>query len=423
MTSIYARHAWLGPGHFAERVLVEFDTHLHQVRALRAGEAPPANTEQVDMVMPGFVNAHCHLEYSWLGKPEAGAGIASSLPAGDIPFGQWMQAIIAARPSTEEEMARRAAAMDAAATDLAGGGCTTVIDSTTDGSSAGALASAGIRHFLFYEVLGLSVQRADEMLKRALASINSTNGNAPLYLGHGLNPHAPYSVGPWLRKKLNSRELEPLPQAWHLAESPDEEKLFSSGSGSIAEFLGQNGMAPPWIDNGSGKPPGLSSFNFLQQEGQLADCVLAFHGNTLSLEEAKHFAAPLGLVHCPGTHRWFARSPAPLKKWLEAGVNVCLGTDSLASSETLSMLDMIRFALIDNDELSAEDALEMVCSNPARLKLLNSKGPSGTLCRGKAADLVALKVQAFDGWRTALADPATLMDGTWVSGQRVWPKT
>lgn len=465
MNSLFAEHAWLGPMQFAKRVLLEFDTHIRTVRELAAHENPPSDAEHVEFLIPGLVNCHCHLEYSWLGNVELVSDTShdvpaefetdrkfnAALPRGQVPFGQWMQAIIAARPKTQDELRRRNADMYSAAHALLRGGCTTVIDSTTDGSSAAYLTEAGIRFFLFHEVLGLSKQRAQPMLKNAMKDIKACavndanpcgtfefaaaeleNGNPPSVsksklIGRGLNPHATYSVGPWLREQLRCTSAARLPQAWHLSETPEEDDLFRSGDGSIARFLTDNSLPMPWQIEPVSLPaykieksaPGTSAFGFLHSSGLLNHCTIAFHGNTLILSEAALFAAPRALVHCPATHRWFDRPPVPLKQWVEAGVNICLGTDSLASSDTLSMLEVLRMTLTDNPALTTDDVLQMTCTNPALISFLKRKGYS-ELIRGKEpADFIALKTHVTGNWRSILTNEATEVAAVWIGGQRL----
>src|SRR5690606_34250098 len=101
---------------------------------------------QVDLLLPGLINAHCHLEYSHL------AGVLSG---GNLPFGEWLSSIMAQRstPCTPERMAE-------AVDELIRGGCTLVCDSSTDGASASVLRELAMPHVIYREVLGLTPDRA-----------------------------------------------------------------------------------------------------------------------------------------------------------------------------------------------------------------------------------------------------------------------
>lgn len=407
---------------------IAFDSRIQDVQILADGEMPRPDAQRVRWLVPGFINAHCHLEYSWLGA----AGSEHALPRGKTLFGEWMQAIIAARPGSQDDLERRKDAMTDAAQTLLRGGCTTVIDSTTDGESATHLSRAGVRYFLFHEVLGLSQERAEPLWRALMVRLAGKGARdaSPWLIGHGINPHAPYSVGPWLRGKLRGAEVAKFSQAWHLGETPDEEELFLKGEGSIAGFLKARRMPFPGsapastrssgVSDGSDPSfPGVSAFQFLNLENQLPRCQVAFHGNTLTLPEAAFFTDDRALVHCPATHRWFAREPAALRAWLDAGVNVCLGTDSLASSETLSMLDVVRMTLTDNLDLSADDVLQMACTNPARISFMRDSGLTGLLQPGSPADFVAVETPESDSnWRDVLSQRETRMKSLWVAGAK-----
>lgn len=360
----------------------------------------PDACPKVQWLTPGFINAHCHLEYTWL---------RDKLPRGDVAFGDWLTAIMQMRPSTDADAEHRATAMGQGATELLRGGCTTVIDSTTDGISATPLHAAGVRCFQFREVLGLTRERAEPILRRATSNLPAN--------GAGLNPHAPYSVGPWLRDQLGA--VSPaVPIAWHLAETADEEQLFRDGSGSIARFLSKFSLPFPYD-----ALPESSSFRFFADNNLADSCVLAFHGDQLADAEVIHFRAPRGLVHCPGTRHWFQRPPVPLPQWLEQGVNVCLGTDSLASSDSLSMLDMIRLVATDYPALSADQLLRMACSNPAALPFLQAMELTGTLETGATADFVALRSPAScDTWDALLQSPEGAVDKVFINGEQRYPQ-
>jgi len=347
-----------------------------------------------DLLLPGFINAHCHLEYT---------GMEGRLPRGAVAFGDWLQAIVEAK--SEDSSHSPAVAVTDGAQRLLAGGCTTVLDCVSSAEIIPYYPDLPLRHFHLYEVLGLSEQRAEETFARAEHALASSVPS-PFYLGAGLAPHAPYSVGAHLHERLYRHRLANphTPMAWHLAETEDEKELLDAGTGSIAQFLQRQGMP---------LPPRSSLPELLP----LTE--IAFHGNHLPPEAWSHFAAPRALVHCPGTHHFFERPPFPMLDMLAAGVNVCLGTDSLASSDSLSMLEMLRLCGEFYPQLSGPQLLDLATRNPAKISALaNQPRRLGIIAPGAAADIALLDSQSAHelSIREMLLAPSLSLKRTVVAG-------
>jgi cytosine/adenosine deaminase-related metal-dependent hydrolase len=317
----------------------------------------------------------------------------------------------------EQDPELAAAAMSDACALLLGGGCTTTIDSTTDGTSAEVFQRHGIRHFLFHEVVGLTQDRAEVTLSAALAD----RKDGSLCVGHGINPHAPYSVGPYLRMRLRQmlKEKTDLLCAWHLAESTDEVKLFSSATGPMVEFLQSLGLPLPFTEAVAGGKGSTTPQEFLMQEGLYERCDYAFHLNHPVREDFAQFRFPHAVVHCPGTHQYFNRPDFPMLALLEAGVNVCLGTDSLASSGSLSMLEALQSCARQWPELNQKQLLDLVTLNPARTRIFgNVPAAFGILKHGATADFTVLRSHPTSGHeiKEQLLSPETAVSATVVAG-------
>jgi cytosine/adenosine deaminase-related metal-dependent hydrolase len=127
----------------------------------------------------------------------------------------------------------------------------------------------------------------------------------------------------------------------------------------------------------------------LNEQGLLDDRILAVHGNYLNHEEIKLLARKkISVVHCPLSHRYFGHRPFPLQEALAAGINVALGTDSLASAASLSMLEVLRQVRNNFPDLSYEDIFRMATMGGA--KALKLEKEIGEIIPGKKADIVGI---------------------------------
>jgi cytosine/adenosine deaminase-related metal-dependent hydrolase len=94
------------------------------------------------------------------------------------------------------------------------------------------------------------------------------------------------------------------------------------------------------------------------------------------------------IVHCPRSHNYFGHSPFAFDRLRSQRFNVCLGTDSLASNETLSLFDEMRAFQKNLPMVSPEEILQMVTVNPGRA--LRCENALGQIRTGFGADLIAV---------------------------------
>jgi cytosine/adenosine deaminase-related metal-dependent hydrolase len=405
MSRIFARAAWVHGRQLAYDVEVEFDNGA--VRHITGAGSSHADC-RVDLLLPGFINAHCHLEYT---------ALAGKLPAAEASFGEWLDAIISVKLALPHDQV--AAGITAGMQQLLAGGCTSVLDSTTQ-DDLSYVRHSPLKQFVLREVLGLTKERAQQQIT-SLQQAHDTQVSQ--LLGVGINPHAPYSVGPELREMLRAllEKQTDVVCGWHLAETAEEEQLLAHGDGSIAQFLLRRGLPSPAQPMGE-EAESCAAIRLLKSAGLLQHCDLAFHMNGARPADWSCFRAPRALVHCPGTHQYFNRPAFPMAEALAAGVNVCLGTDSMASSHTLSMLEVLRTAAGEFTFLSGAQLLDMVTSNPARSRAFaNVAQPIGTIQPGFAADFVALTCdpKPSSSLRDMLCDSETRVSQVFVSGERV----
>jgi aminodeoxyfutalosine deaminase len=375
--------------------------------------APASRARLVDLgekvLLPGLVNAHCHLDYTHM------AGQFAYVQS----FTEWLQLITSTKAGWE--LADYLASWRCGAEMLLRTGTTTVGDvEAVPHLLPQAWHTTPLRVLSFLEMIGLTARRPPQrVLREALDKIDSVA--APL-LGLGLSPHAPYSTVPELLRQIVAvARKRRFPLTIHLAESAAEFEMFTHGRGEMFDWLQRSGR--DMSDCGAGSP-----VQYLRRCGMLGENLLAVHVNYL----ARGDAALLGqnrvsVVHCPRSHYYFGHEPFPLRRLARAGVNLCLGTDSLSTVVQrrhqpleLSMFEEFRALAKAMPSLSPRLILNMATLNGARA--LGQSGRLGELSPGALADLIAVPYagansgvyDALVSHKGKVAD--CLLDGRWVSG-------
>jgi aminodeoxyfutalosine deaminase len=377
----------------------------------------PASERKADLdlgnvaIAPGFVNAHTHLELCPL-EQSSTDGVEDELG--------WLRRLVEQRRRSTAEILGEAVGRNLSETLAAG--TTLIADTTTAGLSWNQVAGAPIRGVVFAELIGLKRMRALETSHSAwewLASIKP-EAQVAACARPGLSPHAPYSTTGWLYHKAASSRV---PLSTHLAEMPEELELLEGRGGRMRQFLEE---LDAWDD--AWEPIGPSPADYVRR-GNLrqADWLIA-HGTYLDPSEFWQFrpeAAPesqrVAVAYCPRTHARFGHAPHPYRALLEHGVVVCLGTDSLASAPTLSVLDEIRFLRRTDESLSGQLLLTMATLFGAWA--LRAETVTGSLKVGKSADLAIVSLPDRDEpdphrllFDSDLPVVATTFEGSFIKG-------
>ena len=328
------------------------------------------------VLLPGLVNAHCHLDYT---------GMAGLLPP-PKQFTDWIKSIVALKSSWT--IADFSTSWRLGAQMLLRTGTTTVADvEAVPELLPAAWGGTPLRVISFRELINLkSREAARELVERCVNDCLGLPGSEGRV---GLSPHAPYTATPAL---LEQAARAAHRRGWrlvtHVAESEEEFTMFRYGHGTMFDWLkGQRDMS----DCGRGSP-----VRHLERCGYLGANVLAVHANYLDRRDATTLAANgVSVVHCPRSHDYFRHLKFPREELEKAGVNVCLGTDSLASvrkeagrTPKLSLLAEMQALARAARGLSAETILRMATVNGARA--LGRAGTLGEISAGAAADLIAL---------------------------------
>lgn len=326
------------------------------------------------VILPGLVNAHTHLELTH----HAGA-----VPPGP-DFIDWLERLRNAAVERDPEDQERAFA-DAAREGMmlsVTAGVTTVGDITSRPAAVRSVLRHGpLRVVSFGEVIATGTIRG-RLADRLQAAIDPAHASD--HLAVAVSPHAPYTIEPdGVRACVGSARRLDLRVCMHLAETPDEARYTERGDGPFRDFLQRLGVWDDVI-----RCPRLAPVPLAYSCGLLDARTLLAHCNYVTDEDIRLIArCGAHVVYCPRTHHAFGHPPHRFREMLAAGVNVCLGTDSLASNPSLSILDEMRFLRRSCPELDGPTLLELATVRGARALGISDVG---CILHGYRADLTAV---------------------------------
>lgn len=327
------------------------------------------------LLLPGLVNAHCHLPLTaMLGRLSGRAD----------RFTDWIRAVLAEQARWTPDVPRLATR---AGLDLLALRGVTTVGEVSAAPELPVFLEHPLRAVLYLELIAFPAARAADAEARARAWLDALQGRpaGAARLTAGLAPHAPYSASPELMRRVAALARERgVPVSIHLAEIREELRFLQRGGGEFEALLRERGA---W-DKGW-RPPGVSPVRLAADAGLLAVRGAAVHLNYLSDDDVALLReGQLVPVWCPGSHAWFGHAEHPAERLLEAGVPVALGTDSLASNTALDMLAEMRRAAAAFPSVPPEVWLQAATLTAARALGLDDE--TGSLTPGKAADLIGL---------------------------------
>jgi cytosine/adenosine deaminase-related metal-dependent hydrolase len=317
------------------------------------------------ILLPGLINAHCHLDYTVLrGK----IGSHKS-------FADWIRAINVEKAKLSEQ--DYIDSIHAGFSEARRFGTTTIANLTAFPKLIGSIKEP-IRTRWFGELIDVrNPDEADQIVEDAVEHLKSARH-------WGLAPHAPFTASERLYSRCEAiARQENVLLTTHLAESHDEMQMFRDGTGPAYDFMKSIGR--PMDDCGSETP--VSRFLRTRQMDQrwiIAHLNELDSGDFDLLQAATKFQ----IAHCPRSHGFFGHGPFALERLRAMGFNICLGTDSLASNSDLSLFAEMRELLRKEPGVSPREALEMatirggLAIHPAALV--------GVIQPGALADMIAL---------------------------------
>lgn len=343
-----------------------------QIKRNAAGDVIDVG-EQI--LLPGLINAHCHLDYTLL------RGRISPKRS----FTEWVRAINAEKEKLSLE--DYIESINAGIAEAATFGTTSIVNFEAFPELASQI-TAPLRIWWLAELLDIRApQAARELIADAVQSLEPTGR-------WGLAPHSPFTASESLYQicaQVGSAGKTLL--STHVAESRDEMAMFRDGSGPLHQFLESIGRNIG--DCGKQTPIGrflamVSTDKNDSVNNDLSRWIVA-HLNELSEADFAHLEQiepKFSVVHCPRSHRYFGHSEFAFERLRRLGFNICLGTDSLASNHDLNLFAEMRVFGQRHPGVLPRQIVEMITVNPACA--LGQQNLLGRIDEGSLADLIAI---------------------------------
>lgn len=366
-------------------------------------------TEYHDCVlMPGLVNAHTHLELThfpaWL--------LRKDLKYSPRTYVDWIiQVIKVKRTLTQEELA---SSLREGLDISLQSGTTMVGDILSDRRLIGCYGNRDISGRVYLELIGQNHTMTRALLAEALQCAEQV----PRPFLPGLAPHAPFSINDdFLADIVSAARNRQLPLTMHLAESREENAFFLDGSGKIATDL------YPFVQWDNYLPPArhqsptewFHATGFAGSDFHAVHCVHLTPGDA---ELVKQSGMPV--VLCPRSNDRLDVGRAPVHLFRKLAIPLALGTDSLASNDSLSLWDEMRALLqIHPGQFTPAEALELGTIGGARA--IGRGSEAGTLQAGKSADMLLMEPLngKFAGELHERLLYSSRVKGVWIGGREV----
>ena len=348
-------------------------------------------------IVPGLINTHAHLELTVM---------RGFLEREEHDFFAWLKKLTVARlRMTDDDLFVSAAC---GAIEAARAGITCLADSSSFAvQSMRALKEVGLRAHVYQESFGPDPKLAAENVAKLRVQLDAMQTLQTNLVRPGVSPHAPYTVSaPQLEMISRLANDEKLPVMMHAAESASEKQFMRGGVGPFADGLRARGI--DWQAPGTSTVRYLSDHGVLETKPLLAHCINVDEDDLQLLKNAG-----AGVAHCPKSNAKLGHGRAPFAQFIAHGLNVGLGSDSVASNNTCDLLEEARFATLSaraseaqsspsTATVSAEQALFAATLGGAQA--LGFANRIGALREGLQADMAIVRLDSM--CQQPVRDPA-----------------
>lgn len=347
---------------------------IADVRRWSGGNIPEQDLGDA-VIFPGMVNAHCHLDFTFLR--------GALLP--QRSFSTWLDRVGRLKRTISRDDI--AASIRRGLFEATSAGTTSLCSIASFPEVLPGLHTLPLRVWWFYELSDLRNRlHPDDLIEGALMFFDQPHRWEG---GFGLSPHAPYSTSKTLYEltRMCSAKYD-MPWSTHVAESDEEFQMFQHGSGRLHDFLQSMGRG---MSDTGGTSPLRRIFEDAPGPG---GCIL-IHLNYLDDRDWEILAKWGGrakVVHCPSSHKFFEHAPFAFDRLKECGARIALATDSGATGGNLDLRREMRIFSSLHTRTSPLELWRMVTEIPA--SFLERKSLTGNLRPGAVADFCVFSLPA-----------------------------
>lgn len=358
-------------------VTVDDNGKIISVSDDKAPLTPDSPIEEVNgIIVPGFINTHCHTELSHMkDKIAAGGGLVS-----------FIKDIISLRAAEQPEVL---AAAEAADLEMYNNGIVAVGDVSNNAVTAAVKAKSKLYYHTFIEILGFLPDKATELFDNALATAGEFKPQST-----SITAHAPYSVSKDLFKLIKQHSDGGANLlSIHNQECEDENKFYRYKLGGFIDLYAHLG-----VDIGYFRPQARNSLQSIIPLLTNKQKILLVHNTCTNLKDIyfiKRFDRKINWCFCPNANLYIEKRLPKIELFVNQGLNITLGTDSLASNTKLCILSEMKTIQQYFPNLTTELLLQWGTINGA--KFLGIEGEKGTLEAGKTPGLNLLT--GMDGFK------------------------
>ena len=361
---------------------VEYDENDGTI--VRTGLCEDVQSEEVlqGALVPGFVNAHCHVELSHLyGKFYKGSGMAGFIDQINA-LRDW------AGREVKQELVQKW--MDKMWKD----GVSAMADISNDDSSFDIKAGHDMYTRTFLEVFGSE----PEMCEGVMADVTALDALAQEKgIDAAPTPHSCYTMSPALLSASAAAGLAKGYVSYHSQESQEEEDLLLTGTGAMYENRVRNGMSTPPVTCES------SLKYFIDRLSAVVPApydqhILLVHNVCLQQEDIDAAKKVMNNVYwaiCPLSNIFIHNALPPIELMRKNGLAIAVGTDSLSSNDDLSMIKEIACIHKNFPAVPMNEIFTWASLNGARF--LSKENVLGSLAPGKRPGIVLVNGLDADG--------------------------